>query len=211
MVRIGDFARLGGVSVRMLRHYDQIGLLRPARVDPHTGHRSYQTRQLAVLNRVVALKGLGFTLDQVADLLGDGVDHEELHGMLRLRRSELERQVHHDLHILDRVAARLRLIEGENVMSDTIQVKRSTDQRLAALCDTAPDASRASLGPRVERLFTRVAELMDSAGGDRTTPVAGYAPVGDGPEVRITAGYVTPDGLSPGLESTSWLRLRSPP
>jgi MerR family regulatory protein len=57
---IGEFARHGRVSVRMLRHYDAIGLLRPACVDPVTGYRSYEVSQLAELNRLIALKDLGF-------------------------------------------------------------------------------------------------------------------------------------------------------
>jgi hypothetical protein len=69
MFTIGEFARHGRVSVRMLRHYDAIGLLRPACVDPGSGYRFYQASQLAELNRVIALKDLGFTLPQVA---GDG-------------------------------------------------------------------------------------------------------------------------------------------
>ena len=59
MFSIGDFAGLGRVSVRMLRHYDAIGLLPPAHVDPHTGYRYYTASQLKVLNRVIALKDLG--------------------------------------------------------------------------------------------------------------------------------------------------------
>lgn len=66
MFSIGDFARHGRVSVRMLRHYDGIGLLRPALVDPSTGYRYYDAAQLPQLNRIVALKELGFGLQQVA-------------------------------------------------------------------------------------------------------------------------------------------------
>jgi DNA-binding transcriptional MerR regulator len=58
--RIGEFARIGGVSIRTLRHYDELGLLAPAWVDPETGYRSYEARQLKRLNRLVALKDLGF-------------------------------------------------------------------------------------------------------------------------------------------------------
>lgn len=46
MFSIGEFARLGGVSVRTLRHYDEIGLLRPATVDQDTGYRGYTADQL---------------------------------------------------------------------------------------------------------------------------------------------------------------------
>jgi DNA-binding transcriptional MerR regulator len=87
MLSIGDFARYGRVSVRMLRHYDTLGLLLPARVDPASGYRFYTAAQLARLNRIVALKDLGFTLDQVRAMLDEQVSAEQLRGMLRLRRA----------------------------------------------------------------------------------------------------------------------------
>jgi DNA-binding transcriptional MerR regulator len=62
MISIGDFARIGRVSVRMLRHYDAIGLLSPEHVDPYTGYRYYRIEQLRRLNRIVALKELGLRL-----------------------------------------------------------------------------------------------------------------------------------------------------
>jgi DNA-binding transcriptional MerR regulator len=78
MFSIGEFARHGRVSVRMLRHYDAIGLLRPASVDPGTGYRLYAAGQLADLNRVIALKDLGFTLNQVQAILAESVSAAEL-------------------------------------------------------------------------------------------------------------------------------------
>ena len=57
MFTIGEFDRHGRVSVRMLRHYDSTGLLRPARVDPANGYRFYAVGQLARLNRIIALPG----------------------------------------------------------------------------------------------------------------------------------------------------------
>jgi DNA-binding transcriptional MerR regulator len=81
MFSIGEFARLGGVSVRTLRHYDEIGLLRPATVDPDTGYRGYSAPQLTQLNRIMALKELGLSLTQARRLLA-GITVEELRGML---------------------------------------------------------------------------------------------------------------------------------
>jgi MerR HTH family regulatory protein len=78
MFSIGEFARLGTVSVRTLRHYDEIGLLRPARVDPDTGYRGYWADQLGQLNRIVALKDLGLSLNQVR-LLMAGITGDEHH------------------------------------------------------------------------------------------------------------------------------------
>jgi DNA-binding transcriptional MerR regulator len=86
MFSIGEFARLGGVSVRTLRHYDEIGLLGPATVDPDTGYRGYSARQLGQLNRIIALKELGLSLSQARRLLA-GITLEELQGMLVPPRS----------------------------------------------------------------------------------------------------------------------------
>jgi DNA-binding transcriptional MerR regulator len=203
MVNIGEFARLGGVSTRMLRHYDALGLLTPAEVDPHTGRRSYDVTQLTVLNRLIALKGLGFSLDEVGVLLRQGVHPAEMHGMLRLRRAELERQVRHDRHVLDRVTARLRLIEQENHVNAHIETKHADALTIAALSATAQDASRQSTGAVVETLFAQVIDRMESVNADRTTPIAHYVPNADGPAVQVTAGYAVPDASVPGLNTYS--------
>lgn len=107
MFTIGDFATMGRVSIRMLRHYDRIGLLPPARVDEFTGYRYYTADQLRRLNRVVALKDLGFTLAEVARILDADVAPAELRGMLRLRRAQVAEQITADQDRLTRIEARL--------------------------------------------------------------------------------------------------------
>ncbi|MGZ0153528.1 MerR family transcriptional regulator [Kribbella sp. WER1] len=189
-MEIGELARRGGVSARMLRHYDRIGLLTPARTDPN-GRRWYGVDQLARLHRLVALKGLGFGLDEVGVLLDEGVGAEELRGMLRLREAELERRVRHDRHALDRVTARLRLIDEEDRMN--VQVKHLDAVTVAALTTTAPRDS-----VDLEAVFDRVIERM--AGADRTAPIARIEPL-DEATVEVTAGYVVPAESVPGLET----------
>lgn len=89
MMTIGAFARLAQVSPRMLRHYDEIGLLVPATVDAANGYRGYEIAQLGRLHRLLALRDLGFTLEEIRPLLDDEVAVDELRGMLRLRQSEV--------------------------------------------------------------------------------------------------------------------------
>lgn len=72
MFSIGEFARLSQVSVKKLRHYDRIGLLPPARVDPATGYRYYTAAQLPAIDRIVALRDLGFGLGEIAAMSGAG-------------------------------------------------------------------------------------------------------------------------------------------
>ena len=66
MFKIGEFSRLAQVPVPTLRYYDQVGLLKPVKVDTFSGYRYYAASQLPRLHRILALKGLGFTLEQIA-------------------------------------------------------------------------------------------------------------------------------------------------
>jgi DNA-binding transcriptional MerR regulator/effector-binding domain-containing protein len=116
MFKIGDFSRLAQVSVRMLRHYDKLGLLEPSYTDRFTGYRYYTVDQLPRLNRIVALNDLGLTLAQIAGLLqqDDKLPPEQLRGMLALRQAELARELDEKRWQLARVEMRLQQIEQEN-------------------------------------------------------------------------------------------------
>lgn len=198
MFSIGDFAQHGHVSVRMLRHYDAIGLLRPAHVDPVTGYRSYEARQLSRLNRIVALKDLGFTLDQVRTVLDDKVDVAELRGMLRLRRAELADRIAADRARLAQVEARLQIIESEGAMpSEDIQIKPVPAVRVARLSGTAADFAPASIGPVIKPLYDELCRRLDKAGIAPAGPAIAYYeddPEGDG--VLVHAAF--PVNASPG-------------
>jgi DNA-binding transcriptional MerR regulator len=184
MLGIGDFARHGRVSVRMLRHYDAIGLLRSAYVDQVTGYRSYDAGQLSQLNRIVALKGLGFTLQQVRFILDDKVSVEELRGMLRLRQAELQSQIATDTARLAQVEARLRIIEREGEMpADDVQIKRIPGIRVAELTATAASSGPESIAPVIGPLYDELRARLDRAGLTTASPGVAYyedSPDGDG-------------------------------
>ncbi|GGP81022.1 MerR family transcriptional regulator [Streptomyces sindenensis] len=171
MFTIGDFARYGRVSPRMLRHYDAIGLLRPDRTDPATGYRFYGAAQLARLNRIIALKDLGFTLQQVGAVLDEQVGPEELRGMLRLRRAELAEAVAAASARLARVEARLRSIESEGRMpADDIVIKTVSAVRVAELTGTAASYQPQDIGPVIGPLYERLFPLLEGAGVRPTGP-----------------------------------------
>jgi DNA-binding transcriptional MerR regulator len=159
MFSIGEFARLGGVSVRTLRHYDKIGLLRPANVDPLTGYRGYSAAQLGQLNRIMALKELGLSLVQARKLL-DGVTLEELRGMLMLRRAELEDELEQHTHQLLGIEARLRQIAKEDaVPADDIMVKKVPALGVVLLAGHAPAVGPENIVPVVNQLYEQFDEL----------------------------------------------------
>ena len=154
MFSIGEFARHGRVSVRMLRHYDAIGLIRPACVDAATGYRFYQASQLDELNRVIALKDLGFTLQQVQAILEEKVSAAELRGMLRLRRAEIQATIDAETTRLARVEARLLTIEdGARVPADGVVVKRLAPVRVAELTGVAAGYEPEAITPVIQPLY----------------------------------------------------------
>jgi DNA-binding transcriptional MerR regulator len=118
VIKIGDFARLAQVTVVTLRHYDEIGLLKPVSVDKFTGYRYYSIDQLPRLNRILALKDLGFSLEQI-ELALSGITLDELRGMLKLKQAEQEQHLAEEEARLKRIAARLRQIELEAKVSET--------------------------------------------------------------------------------------------
>jgi DNA-binding transcriptional MerR regulator len=189
MFSIGDFASYGRVSVRMLRHYDAIGLLPPAHVDPATGYRTYGAGQLSRLNRIVALKDLGFTLEQVASILDDKVSVDELRGMLRLRRADLESRLAADAARLRQIEARLRLIEEEGTMpTDDVQVKRIPGVRVAELTGLADSFEPEAIGPVIQPLYDRLMAALGRADVTPTGPdVAYYEDAPDGDQVVVHA------------------------
>ncbi len=113
MLKIGEFSKLAQVSVKTLRYYDELGLLRPDWVDRYTGYRYYSLHQLPRLNRLLALRELGFPLAQIERLLREDLSAGELQRLMQLRQAEIEQQVQAEQARLARVAARLRQIEQE--------------------------------------------------------------------------------------------------
>ena len=113
MFRIGDFSQLGQVSIRTLRLYDELGLLKPAQIDQFTSYRYYTSEQLPRLNRILALKDLGLSLEQIGELLKRDLPPDQLRGMLMLKQAEIEQEMQAMQAQMRRVEARLKQIERE--------------------------------------------------------------------------------------------------
>ncbi|MGB3685515.1 MAG: MerR family transcriptional regulator [Ornithinimicrobium sp.] len=198
MIPIGEFARLGQVSVRMLRHYDSIGLLHPTHTDPFSGYRYYAASQLARLNRIVAFKGLGLTLEQVGSALAEDLDIDHLRGMLRLRRAELEQEQDLAGARLTDIEHRLHLIDKENAVPDTEYViKPLPALRLAA--KRGHVQSQPEISAFVGQSFGQLAgEIMSASGpGHMDVAIATYDMSDDG--IDIVVGYEY-DAELPGAE-----------
>ncbi|EFH85761.1 MerR family transcriptional regulator [Ktedonobacter racemifer] len=132
MFKIGEFSKLVQVPVPTLRYYDQVGLLKPVEVDDFTGYRYYSASQLPRLNRILALKGLGFELAQIGVVLTEGLTPEQMRGMLRLRHAQLSQQLGEMQSQLVEVEGRLQQIEQEETLSTYDVILKHVEPLLVA-------------------------------------------------------------------------------
>lgn len=112
MFTVGEFSRLARVSKRLLRYYDEIGLLKPVHTDKFTGYRYYSAEQMPRLNRILALKDLGLSLDQIRRLLSDRISTDEMQGMLLLKKAEIEQQIQEEIQRIQNIEARLQFLQN---------------------------------------------------------------------------------------------------
>ncbi len=157
MIRIGDFARLSRVSVKTLRLYDELGLIKPVKVDEFTSYRYYDYDQYPLMNRIRALKDLGFSLEEIGRLLKDGMTSQQMQAMLRLRAAEIEQRIGDEHGRLARVEAWLQQIEREHLMTQyDVVVKRVPAMRTANIRKVIPHP--AEQGPLWATLFRYLEE-----------------------------------------------------
>jgi DNA-binding transcriptional MerR regulator len=139
MFRIGDFSRVARVSCRLLRHYDEIGLFKPARVERDTGYRYYSAAQLPTLNRILVLRDLGLSLEQIARALRADLPVAELRGMLLMRRAEVEQTLEAEAQRLRQIETRIAQIEAEGRLAgENVLLRPEPARRLLSIRQTVP-------------------------------------------------------------------------
>ena len=174
----------------MLRHYDQLGLLRPERVDEDSGYRSYGLHQLGRLHRLLALRDLGFSLDQIGDLLESEPPVDQLRGMLSLRRAELEQTLAEEQSRLRRVDAHLRAIEGSNVVNtQDVVIKNTQPLRVAEAHTTAQGLGSEYVGPVFQELVPKLIGHLQQAGALPGTMMGHYDEPAEDGSVGVHVGF----------------------
>lgn len=187
MFRIGDFSRIARVSARLLRFYDEIGLLAPAHADPQTGYRHYTVAQLAQLNRITVLKELGFSLEQIGGMLKSPPAADELRRMLLLRRNDIERTLTQQSQRLRHIETRIAQIESEGHLSvDDVVERAEPARRLLSLRRQV--ASFAEARGLISTLSEQSRKLLPKAHGCQLMALA-HAPQFESDEIDVEFGY----------------------
>lgn len=139
MLRIGEFSKLSRISIRMLRHYNEIGLLVPESIDDFTGYRYYGEAQLPVANRIMALKEMGFSLSMIGEILSQYSEPNKLKSYLKLKQKEIQEEA-------DTLNQRLQLLEttlnrlgkDDNVMDYNVTLKVLPERTVASVRKVIP-------------------------------------------------------------------------
>ncbi|MDO4168903.1 MAG: MerR family transcriptional regulator [Lachnospiraceae bacterium] len=138
MLKIGYFSKLSRVSIRMLRHYDEIDLLKPVKIDEYTGYRYYSEEQLPVMARIISLKDMGFKLTVIKEILKCYDNKEEMEQYLRIRYAEL-------MAVSEETARRLRILETaidrlrkDDTMNYDVVLKTLPERQVASVRQVIP-------------------------------------------------------------------------
>jgi len=221
MIRIGDFSRLSQTPVSTLRYYDEVGLLKPVEVDHFTGYRYYTFDQLPRLHRILALKELGFSLDEISRLMSDDLPAQQVHTMLRRKRIELREQVQDHHEQIERVDAWLKQIEMENNMApysirtarietdlpDIVRITNPYEDQPRTV-DEMREWFQYSPPGRLHRRLVSVNENDTVTKSDAVTGYGGYVHEAHSPEGHFIAWVIVdPDCRRQGIGSALWDRL----
>ena len=133
MLKIGEFSKLSRVSIRMLRHYDDIGLLKPAEIDHFTGYRYYREDQLCVIGRITALKDMGFALADIVRMLEIYDDKDKLDAFLTAQQKELEAQAKETEYKMMLLETARRRLRKEKNMNFDVTVKMIPERYAATV------------------------------------------------------------------------------
>lgn len=130
---IGQFSKICRVTTKTLRHYDEVDLLKPGRVDPVTQYRYYSIGQVDEFRRIALLKELGFSLEAIKCLLKQPLDAAELATVLREQAEHVQQRVAECQRILARITKEIDSLQGGKNILQASQVNKPQIKELPAV------------------------------------------------------------------------------
>lgn len=139
MFKIGEFSKLTQVSIRMLRYYDEMGLLTPAQVDKFTGYRLYSTEQIRILHRIIFLRDIGFNVSEILDALRNW-DDDFIIKKLRNKQGEIEEVIRLEKERVNKINMAIADISEEKIaVHCNFTLKNIPSFKVISLRKTIPD------------------------------------------------------------------------
>jgi DNA-binding transcriptional MerR regulator len=210
MFRIGEFSKIAQVPGSLLRYYDQIGLLKPAHIDQGTGYRFYSAKQLPRLHRILALKELGLTLEQITRLVEEEISAAEIRGMLTLKKAQVEQTLQVEMARLRALEARLQQIDDAMRPAYDIVLKNVPTLDYLSVREVLPGPA-AALGIMRELLQTLPRQFEPEQLGHFMTVVHSETLESEQLDIELGAAFLGAHDLSISLPSERVLRVRRLP
>jgi DNA-binding transcriptional MerR regulator len=207
MFRIGEFSKVAQVPGSLLRYYDQIGLLKPEHVDKWTGYRYYSAKQLPRLHRILALKELGLSLEQIERLVAGEVSTAEIRGMLILRKAQVEQSMNEERVRLQQLEARLQQIDAPGQSAFDIVLKSVAAQPYLSVREVLPSAD-AALGIMKEIVQVLPANMADGMLGHFTTVVHSETLESDSLDIELGAVLTSEADVATRLSRNRLMKVR---
>lgn len=139
MFKIGEFSKLTQVSIRMLRYYDEMGLLKPSKIDPWTNYRMYSVEQIPILNKIKYLRDSGFNIAEIAVILNTGTDRFLLE-QLEHKYAEIETNIQQEKGKLKKIELSKKvLFHKESDMHYNISIKSIPAYQVLSLRRVVPN------------------------------------------------------------------------
>ncbi|MEL6406548.1 MAG: MerR family transcriptional regulator [Chloroflexota bacterium] len=173
MYRVGEFSRIASVTIETLRHYDAIGLFKPAEVDAFTSYRYYKADQLQMLHQILSLKEVGLSLEEIKSILHEHPSVEDIHDMLNNQLALAENTIIEAQRRRERILTRIRAFEMDAKMpSHEISLKALDQLVVAAVRETIPTVEQ--IPQRWNEIFTMIAEWIHTNKLPISFPMALY-------------------------------------
>ncbi|MBN2501005.1 MAG: MerR family transcriptional regulator [Anaerolineales bacterium] len=180
------------MTIDTLRHYDALGLLKPAKVDPATGYRYYSAKQLQPLNRILALKEVGFSLDEIARILQEKLTDDELRGMLKAQLVQAESDLEAVQLRMERIVTRLNHLKESDMPAYEVTLKPVEAHTVAAIREIVPEVEQ--VPQRCFALFNMIADWMKANQLPFGPPLTTYYNEGYAREnIDLECAFIIPD------------------
>lgn len=140
MFKIGEFAKLNRVTIAALRHYDVLNLLKPVKTDDLTGYRYYSALQMPTLNRILRLKDMGFSLEEILLIVKENKGKETLKELLTLKQTQVQDNINREKERLNMLKGYMEYLDQEGItMEYDVIFKKTEEIRVAGLRDIIPN------------------------------------------------------------------------
>ena len=168
MFKIGEFSKLCGLSIDTLYHYEKMKILIPDNINEYTGYRSYDAAQLVTVNKLLALKDAGFSLDEIAKILNNNLSNSVLLEMLEIKALSLENELKSKRERLERLHTNIFLIKNGGIpVMNEISIKRVEPVFAASI---RKSFTKDRFDEELEMMWSDVNRHIDEKGGRRTIP-----------------------------------------